>query len=144
MLSPSEGHDAFRVDLYWWKYNLVGDANKYFGLFYEKLSDVPGIRYHWGKHLPRPSETYGSYTFQAEDLQRNYPMLSTFLAWREKMDPQQLFVTDYWRDMLSIPRPELEYKKSHSTVKTLFSRTVVPTIFETAGGTFVTMPTKRM
>ncbi|HSW76653.1 MAG TPA: hypothetical protein VLG50_06395, partial [Candidatus Saccharimonadales bacterium] len=26
MLSPAEGHDAFRVDLYWWQHNLAGDA----------------------------------------------------------------------------------------------------------------------
>lgn len=123
MLSPSEGHDAFRVDLYWWQHNLAGDANHYFGLFYEKLSDVPGIRYHWGKHLPHPDEKYGNYTFKPEHLQGNYPKLKDFLAWREKMDPQQLFVTDYWRGLLGIPglKCGLESKVQTPRAGTLFA-----------------------
>lgn len=123
MLSPAEGHDAFRVDLYWWQRNLAGDENHYFGLFYEKLHDVPGIRFHWGKHIPHPGETYGHYTFQPEHLQKNYSKLADFLGWREKMDPKQLFVTDYWRQLLGISRLkcESELKAQSPTAGTLFA-----------------------
>lgn len=105
LLSPSYGHDALRVDLYWWKKNPCGDANKYFGQFYEALK---GGQYHWGKYLPNPGEKYGEYTFNPEDLQKNYPGLPEFLKWREKCDPHQLFVSDYWRKYLSIPAPKPE------------------------------------
>lgn len=33
-----------------------------------------------------------------------------FLAYREKMDPYQLFVTPYWREILSISTLEKESK----------------------------------
>lgn len=107
-MSPSYGHDALRVDLYWWDRNPCGNANQYFGQFYETFKDVPGIRYHWGKNLPHPGEKYGDYTFDAEDLQKNYPKLNDFLKLREELDPQQIFVTDYWRGLLNISAPKLE------------------------------------
>ena len=102
-LSPSNGGDAVRMDLYWWDHNSVGNPNQYFGQFYEAFKDVPGLRFHWGKYLPHPGEKYGSYTFSPDSLQKNYPKLADFLKCREQMDPDQLFVTDYWRNLLNIP-----------------------------------------
>lgn len=117
-LSPSYGQDAFRVDLYWWDHN-IGDVNKYFGLFWESLLDVPGARLHWGKYLPVPGVKYGEKTFTAEHLYHNYPQYSAWLKLREEMDPQQLFVTDYWRRILDIPvlkkGAELEMKDAHAS-----------------------------
>ena len=101
-LSPAYGHHAFRVDLYWWTGNR-GDSNQYFGLFWEKLLDIPGARLHWGKYLPLPGVKYGEKIFTSEQLYRNYPKFNEWLALREKMDPQQMFVTDYWRQILDIP-----------------------------------------
>lgn len=105
-MSPSYNHDVLRLDLYWWKYNLLGDANQYFGLFYEAFKDMPGVRFHWGKNLPHPGEKYGDYLFSEKYLQKNYPKLADFLKIREQMDPAQLFVTDYWRRLFSIPQPK--------------------------------------
>lgn len=104
-LSPAYGHNAFRVDLYWWTGN-KGDYNQYFGLFWEKLLDVPGARLHWGKYLPVPGKKYGEKIFTSAQLYQNYPKFSEWLKWREKMDPQQMFVTDYWRQILAIPLPK--------------------------------------
>jgi D-arabinono-1,4-lactone oxidase len=109
-LSPAYGQDALRMDLYWWNHNSKGDANNYFGQFYEAFKTIPGTRFHWGKHLPHPGEKYGEYTFMPEHLQKNYPKLGEFLQLREKLDPQQIFVTDYWRNMLSIPKPVPQVK----------------------------------
>ncbi len=120
MMSPSEGRDSVRLDLYWWTRNLVGNANEYFGLFYELLHDIPGLRFHWGKHMPHPGENYGNYTFNPQELRDNYAQLPEFLRWREKMDPSQLFVTKYWRDYFNIPEVKLE-AKHQDTVKKLFT-----------------------
>jgi hypothetical protein len=37
-------------------------------------------------------------------LSRNYPKYFEWLKLREQMDPQQLFVNDYWRQVLDIPK----------------------------------------
>jgi D-arabinono-1,4-lactone oxidase len=112
MLSPSEGHNAFRVDLCWYNHNPWGSANRYFGLFWEKLLTIPGARLHPGKYLPKVGEKYGELEFKPEILQKNYPKLPEFLKIREKMDPQQIFVTDYWRPYLGIPLLKKEKRKS--------------------------------
>jgi hypothetical protein len=101
-LSPAFGHNAFRVDLYWWDKN-HGDINQYFSLFWEKLLDIPGARLHWGKYLPIPGQQYGDKVFESDVIYRNYPLFNKWLTLREVMDPQQLFVTDYWRSILNIP-----------------------------------------
>lgn len=127
-LSPSYGSDALRMDLYWWDHNLVGDANTYFGQFFETFKDVPGVRYHWGKHMPHPGEKYGEYTFAAEHLQKNYDKLGDFLKLRAKLDPDQLFVTDYWRNLLNIPKPWLilQMGKYISGINLFSAKTVKP------------------
>lgn len=101
-LSPAYGHNAFRVDLYWWHGN-KGDLNQYFGIFWEKLLDIPGARLHWGKYLPMPGQKYGDKILDSDVIYRNYPMFNEWLKLRERMDPKQLFVTDYWRKVLNIP-----------------------------------------
>ena len=111
MLSPSEGHDAFRVDLCWYDHNRRGNANEYFGFFWEKLLSLPGARLHWGKYLPHIGEKYGEFEFKPEILQRNYPKLANWLKIREKMDPDQLFVTNYWREYLGISKLKKMYSK---------------------------------
>lgn len=107
-LSPSNGGKSFRVDLYWWDKN-IGKAENYFGIFWDKLGNIPGARYHWGKFLPVPGTKYGDKTFTSQDLSRNYPKFAEWQTMREKMDPAQLFVTPYWRQVLNIPvKPALQ------------------------------------
>ncbi len=120
-LSPAEGHDAFRVDLCWYDHNRQGNANRYFGFFWEKLLTIPGSRLHWGKYLPHIGEKYGDFEFTPEILQKNYPKLPDFLKIREKMDPDQIFVTpDYWGLYLGIPALKKEESKNMTNI-TFFS-----------------------
>lgn len=100
-MSPAFERDSFRVDLYWWLFN-KGDAIKYFSKFWQALIDIPGVRFHWGKYLPTIGETYGGVTFNKSFLQKQYPNLEKWLAIREGMDPEQIFVTDYWRKLFEI------------------------------------------
>lgn len=111
-LSPSYGRDSFRVDLYWWRRNF-GNSETYFARFWDVLLEVPGARFHWGKHLPIPGKSYGRVsrdgidgkrtTFNLEYLSKTYSKLKSWLDLREQMDPHQIFVNDYWRDIFSIP-----------------------------------------
>lgn len=102
LLSPAHDQDALRVDLYWWAYNL-GDPMKYFGIFWEALLDIPGAKLHWGKFMPIPGEKYGEKTFTAEQLYQSYQDFPEWNEFRKRNDPQQLFVTDYWRKIFDIP-----------------------------------------
>jgi len=103
-LSMSYGQNMVRVDPYWWAYNM-GDKRKFFSYFWNVLLDIPGTRLHWGKYLPRPDETYGNTTFNLAYLKSVYPKMDDWLKMREMMDPDQVFVTDYWRGILEIPAP---------------------------------------
>lgn len=119
MLSPSEGHDSFRIDLYFWDGNVFGTPKQYFGLF-KDLWRITGCRFHPGKWMPTPGETYDGYTFTADDYQRNYPQFERFKEIREQSDPSQIFMTDYWRSYLSLEAKE-EYKDEYEETSTLFS-----------------------
>lgn len=127
LLSSAEGHEVFRVDLCWYNHNKFGDANRYFGFFWEKLLNLPGARLHWGKYLPNIGEKYGEFVFKPELLQKNYPKLPEWLSIRKKMDPKNIFVTSYWDQYLGISKFQ-EMKTTLGNVKTLFSVNEQPTI----------------
>jgi hypothetical protein len=95
-MSPSYGADVFRVDVFWFALN-GEDMNAFYGPFWEVLKPF-GFRPHWGKFLPPPSS--GDWVAH---YRQNLPRFDDFLALRAKLDPQQIFVNDYWRANLGIP-----------------------------------------
>lgn len=95
-MSPAYGTDVFRVDVFWFALN-GEDPNAFYGPFWELLKPF-GFRPHWGKFLPPP----GSGDWVAY-YRQNLPRFDDFLALRAKLDPQQIFVNDYWRANLGIP-----------------------------------------
>ena len=101
-LSMSYKEKMVRVDPYWWAYN-KGDPREFFTFFWDVLLDIPGTRLHWGKYLPNPGQKCGTKTFNLEYLKSVYPKMEDWLKLRELMDPKQVFVTDYWRNILEIP-----------------------------------------
>ena len=103
-LSMSYNQKMVRVDPYWWAYN-NGDKRKFFSYFWDTLLDIPGSRLHWGKYLPLPGQKCGNTTFNLAYLKSVYPKMDDWLEMRKKMDPYQVFVTDYWRGILEIPAP---------------------------------------
>ena len=103
-LSMSYNQKMVRVDPYWWAYN-KGDKRKFFSYFWDALLEIPGSRLHWGKYLPRPFQNCGTITFNLAYLKSVYPKMDDWLEMRKKMDPDQVFVTDYWREILEIPAP---------------------------------------
>lgn len=100
-LSMSYDQDMVRVDPYWWAYN-KGDPRVFFSYFWDVLLDIPGARLHWGKYLPLPGQKCGNTTFNSEYLKSVYPKMHEWLKLRQEMDPDQVFVTEYWRGILDI------------------------------------------
>ena len=103
-LSMSYNQKMVRVDPYWWVYN-KGDKRKFFSYFWDALLEIPGSRLHWGKYLPLPGQKCGNITFNLAYLKNVYQKMDDWLEMRKKMDPDQVFVTDYWRGILEIPAP---------------------------------------
>ena len=103
-LSMSYKRKMVRVDPYWWAHN-KGDKRKFFSYFWDVLLDIEGTRLHWGKYLPLHGQKCGNTTFNLAYLISVYPKMKEWLKMREKMDPHQVFVTDYWRKILEIPPP---------------------------------------
>jgi len=106
-LSPahSSGDDewkdgAFRVDPYWFADNAENPAKTFFAGLWKLLreNDIP-FRLHWGKFQPeyeRGDRDWVDY-FRAQ-----YPRWDDFLRLRAERDPNNIFLTDYWRDRFGI------------------------------------------
>ena len=103
-LSMSYNQKMVRVDPYWWAYN-KGDKRQFFSYFWDVLLDIPETRLHWGKYLPLPGQKCGNTTFNLAYLKSVYPKMDDWLKMREQMDPEQVFVTEYWRGILELPAP---------------------------------------
>ena len=83
----------------------MGDKRKFFSYFWDALLEIPRSRLHWGKYLPLPGQKCGNITFNLAYLKNVYQKMDDWLKMREKMDPNQVFVTDSWRRILEIPAP---------------------------------------
>jgi D-arabinono-1,4-lactone oxidase/FAD binding domain len=94
-MSPAYERDVFRVDVFWFALN-GGDPEAFYQHFWEILRPF-AFRPHWGKCLPISAGWADYYA-------REIPRLKDFLALRDKLDPGQIFVTEYWREALGIAR----------------------------------------
>lgn len=101
-MSPAYGEPMLRLNIFWFKRNKGDPRIEFFPQFWGLFADL-GFRLHWAKLLFREGDTTASY------LRRQYPRWDDFLRVREQLDPDQLFVSSYWRRSLGIPnvRPEL-------------------------------------
>lgn len=99
-LSPAYDTNVMRVDVFWYINNEGNPAAKdgMYSLFWELMrgNDIP-FRLHWGKFLPEYD-----YPGWAAYLRSQYPRWDDFMKKRKEMDPNQVFVTDYWRKRLGI------------------------------------------
>jgi hypothetical protein len=95
-MSPSYGRDTLRINVFWFRKNAGSASDEFFPRFWRALKPF-GLRPHWGKVLPPASPEWTSH-YRAE-----YPMLEAFLALRNKLDPDGVFLTQYWRKNLGVP-----------------------------------------
>jgi hypothetical protein len=90
-LSPGYGRDSIRVDLMHIEQGAIRPESEYFPQFWSLLAPFDA-RFHWGKLMPPPGNLAGRDYFR-----RVYPRWEDFLELRARLDPQRIFVTDYWR-----------------------------------------------
>jgi D-arabinono-1,4-lactone oxidase len=108
----SDGEDewsdgVFRIDPYWFVNNSEDPAETFYAQLWRLLREA-GIpfRLHWGKfqpHYPEGDRTWVDF-FRAQ-----YPRWDDFLALRAERDPNNIFLTDYWRERLGLwnePAPQ--------------------------------------
>jgi hypothetical protein len=95
-LNPAAGSHVFRVDVFWYARNSTDPVTSFFPDFW-KLLEPLNYRLHWGKFLPEP------HAAEPDRLTRHYPDFGKWKAVRAKVDPDGLFLTDYWKTHLDLP-----------------------------------------
>jgi D-arabinono-1,4-lactone oxidase len=98
-MSPAYEGNQIRVDVLWWPGNPKGTAGDFFRRFWDAFLGLPSARLHWGKDLPPVGPLFGPGPLAAA-----YPRLNDWLAIRERFDPHQIFVSDFWREIFGIPK----------------------------------------
>jgi D-arabinono-1,4-lactone oxidase len=98
-MSPSHGRHSLRVDVFWFRTDKEDVRNNFYERFWELLAPF-GFRLHWGKFLPGGDSLTG-----AEYLRRQYPMWDRFMEVRERMDPDGVFLSSYWKEHLGLEVP---------------------------------------
>lgn len=93
-LSPAYKTDVLRIDFFWFKNNEgdPGSEGGFFSQYWDALrrEGIP-FRLHWAKFLPEYNYADWAAYFRAQ-----YPRWDDFMQLREKYDPQNIFLTDYW------------------------------------------------
>jgi len=99
-MSPSFRRRSMRVDFLWFKSGKTDPAKDFYPQYWELLKPF-AFRFHWGKHLSAPESSTGVAYRRAQLGEERY---QRWLALRAEFDPDQIFVSDYWRRHLGIPR----------------------------------------
>jgi D-arabinono-1,4-lactone oxidase len=101
-------HGMLRVNPYWFADNADDPATTTFAGLWNLLRDhdIP-FRLHWGKYQPASSAGDDAWV---KWFAGHYPRWDDFLSLRAELDPNNIFLTQYWRDRLGLwdaaePRP---------------------------------------
>ncbi len=100
-------HGVFRIDPYWFAENAADPVETLYAGLWSLLREA-GIpfRLHWGKFQPRyPAGERDWVDF----FRAQYPRWDDFLRLRAERDPNNVFLSDYWRERLGLwdePRPQ--------------------------------------
>ncbi len=94
-LSPAYGTDVVRFDGFWYS-TLAGDPRDKFFRGIWQLLEPFGFRPHWGKVLPSPPRKWAAY------YERQLPRFTDFKKLRGEYDPDEIFLTSYFREHLAI------------------------------------------
>lgn len=94
-LSPSHGQHSIRVDVFWFRTD-KGNREKFYARYWELLRPF-NFRLHWGKFLSEVDPSVGP-----EYLRQQYPKWDDFMAVRQEMDPDGVFLSSYWKRHLGL------------------------------------------
>lgn len=123
-MSPSytSGDDAwkdgaFRIDVYWFAANPSDPAQTFFPQFWQLLRDngIP-FRLHWGKFQPHYDQDDRTWV---DFFKTQYPRWEDFLRLRAARDPNNIFLTRYWRDRLGLwtePQPSQPSRATNTVI----------------------------
>ncbi len=95
-LSPSCIGNVIRIDLFWLGRDHDGTPEAYYAPFWEKLAQF-NYRPHWAKYLPEGDSNQGH-----QYLSKLYPHWQDWMNLRTQMDPNNIFLSDYWKKHLGI------------------------------------------
>jgi len=86
--------------VYWFADNAADPTQTFYLGFWNLLRNagVP-FRLHWGKF--QPSYAPGDRTW-VDFFRAHYPRWDDFLRLRDERDPNNIFLTGYWRDRLGL------------------------------------------
>ena len=94
-MSPGFGGPCLRVNVFWFAgWQGRSRAELYQGIW--ELLKPFDFRVHWGKNAPGPSPDWIAYH------RRQLPKMTAFLALQSELDPEGIFVSDYYREHLGI------------------------------------------
>lgn len=92
-MSPSYQTDVVRIDVFWFG-NHRGSPVEYYQKFWDLLEPF-NFRPHWGKYLPASDSKQGI-TY----LKSRYSKWDDWMSFRKSVDPNDVFLNDYWKDHL--------------------------------------------
>ena len=95
-MSPAYKMDVIRIDIYWFANDEDGTPEEYYIPFWNELEKY-NFRPHWAKFLPAPDSNQG-----VAYLSKRYPKWQQWRDLRVKMDPNNIFLTEYWDKKLKI------------------------------------------
>ncbi len=109
----SDGEDEWRdgvlrIDAYWFAENAENPVETLYAGIWSRLREAKmPFRLHWGKF--QPSYSAGDRTW-VDFFRAQYPRWDDFLRLRAERDPNNIFLTEYWRDRFGLwdeppPRP---------------------------------------
>ena len=125
-MSPSytNGNDewkegVFRIDPYWFAGNAGNPAEVFYPQLWNLLreNNIP-YRLHWGKYQPIIAQ--GDPDGWVEFFRNQYERWDDFLAKRAEKDPNNIFLTDYWRNrfgLWDLPAPQPAGQESKASAE---------------------------
>jgi D-arabinono-1,4-lactone oxidase len=101
-LSAAYNIDVIRVDPYFWEYNPTGNLESFFDKYWAVLMPISTARLHPGKHMPKVGTRYKDVEIGPKYMNHAFPRFQDWMQMRKIYDPEQIFVTNYWRKHLGI------------------------------------------
>jgi len=89
--------DVLRIDIFYFPYDIQGPYD-FYAQYWSRLAKY-GVKLHWGKYRPKENAEFGPL---GKYYRENYPRWDEWQERRQKMDPQGLFLTKYWRERMGM------------------------------------------